>query len=486
MQKTLNLMILSVLIVGFMIRVKCLGSFRLLKPQNLVKIANPAADFHQYLHMSTKIFLSTDPSSESKATPPRKFKDFPFAYHQELTLKIDSLSNLGQGVARTTLNDGSIWVVFVPLVLAGEEVRVRVFRNMPSFSEADLLEVITPSPDRITPKCKYFAVCGGCQYQHMNIDMQRFWKKTQVDDVLARIGKLDKVAINDVVGTKELYGYRSKITPHYDAPVKSRPQDIKIGFQKRGTRNTIDIDHCVITTDAINAKYSETREKVIESVRVSPPKKGATLLFRECDDRRVETDNRAIANATVNGIKFQFRAGEFFQNNPFALPLMVDHVIEQAIKQHNGVSCSSLIDTYCGSGLFALCAASRFDNVYGVEISEIAVKAAIKSAVLNDIDNAHFTAGKSEAIFKQVEHLDRDRTVMVIDPPRRGCDGIFLKQLSTFKPHKLVYVSCDPATQARDARIIVDDGYAIVDVTPFDLFPQTRHIENVITFVRND
>ena len=199
--------------------------------------------------------------------------------------------------------------------------------------------------------------------------------------------------------------------------------------------------------------------------------------------QHVETDQRAVANATVNGIKFQFKAGEFFQNNPFALPIMVEHVIERATMDK---SCTNLIDAYCGSGLFSLCAAHKFESVYGVEVSELAVKAAISSAKVNNIHNVKFTAGKSEAIFKEVEHLDRDKTVIIIDPPRKGCDELFLTQLSVYKPKRIVYVSCDPATQARDARIIVDDGYTIVDVTPFDLFPQTRHIENVITFTRNE
>jgi tRNA/tmRNA/rRNA uracil-C5-methylase (TrmA/RlmC/RlmD family) len=285
------------LLIVMIANIKFLNGFRQLKPQNMVKIAFPykLARSRYYSHgANPKIFLSFDPNNEVQSAPPKKFNAFPFTYHQEITIKIDSLSNLGQGVGRATLADGSSWVIFIPLVLAGEEVRIRIYRNMPSFSEADLVEVVTPSPDRVTPLCKYFASCGGCQYQHMNIDMQRFWKKSQVDDVLTRIGGLSNVAINDVIGTDQLYGYRSKITPHYDAPHKNtKAEDVKIGFQKRGTRSTVDIDQCIITTDAINAKYKEKREAVRQSIRKSLPKKGATLLFRECDDQHVEMDSHS-------------------------------------------------------------------------------------------------------------------------------------------------------------------------------------------------
>lgn len=413
---------------------------------------------------------------------PKGFKDFPFKYREERVVKIDNLSNLGQGVGRIKLEDGSDWVVFVPLVLPGEEVRVRIFRNMPTYSEADLVDVISPSSDRITPQCQYFTVCGGCQYQHISIEKQRFFKKQQVQELLARIGGLDNVEVDDTVGTSDLYGYRSKITPHYDAPPKRNPQqDLKIGFKMRGTRVVLDIEQCIIATDAINAEYQHKREEVKSAVKANPPKKGATLLFRECDDLHIETDQRAIANQTVNGIKFQYKAGEFFQNNAFALPLMVDHVIEQAIE---GGEMLNLIDTYCGSGLFALCAAKHFEVVYGVEVSDAAIKAAGKTAKANGIKNVNFVCGQSEAIFSNVQHLDRDKTVMIIDPPRKGCDQQFLDQLALYSPKKCVYVSCDPATQARDAKEIVKFGYKITNVTPMDLFPQTRHIENVITFVR--
>jgi tRNA (uracil-5-)-methyltransferase len=224
-------------------------------------------------------------------------------------------------------------------------------------------------------------------------------------------------------------------------------------------------------------KYAEAR-KSIEKSAVGK-KKGATLLFREADDGVVETDNRAYITQTVKNIKFKFKAGEFFQNNPYVLSLMQEHVVKAAV----GHGCKYLIDTYCGSGLFSLCAADQFTHVFGVEISEPAVRAATQTAAANGIKNAEFLCGASEQIFSKVKHLRRNETVIVVDPPRKGCDAAFLEQLFVFGPRKIVYVSCDPATQARDAKLIVAEGYEVVDVTPFDLFPQTRHIENVMTFI---
>ena len=423
--------------------------------------------------ISVKEELSDFQPSKSKSFVPT-----PFQYHEELIIEIEDLTNLGLGIGRHTLPDGRKWVIMVPLVLPGEKVRVKIFRNHSSYSEADLVAIIFSSPDRVKPPCQYFAICGGCQYQHVNIEAQRQWKKSQVQSLLQRIGGLEGLIVNDTVGTTHLYGYRTKITPHYDTP--NLRDSLKIGFQKRGTRTVIDIDQCMIATPNINEKYLLARRAVTDMVAKKMPKKGATLLFRECEEG-VETDHKKIVSQKVRDVVFKFKAGEFFQNNAYVLPLMVNHVILQA----TAVGCSHLIDTYCGSGLFAISAAKHFETVIGVEVSDLAVTAAIANAKLNTVDNVEFICGVSERIFSKVSHFPRDSTIMIIDPPRKGCDDAFLKQLFTFLPKALIYVSCDPATQARDAKEIVTAGYKVTDITPFDLFPQTRHIENVMTFIRS-
>lgn len=417
-----------------------------------------------------------------------KFKPFPFEYHTELRIEIEDITNLGIGIGRVCLPDGNRWVVMVPAVLPGEIVLVRVYRNHASYSEADLISVIQPSSDRVEPFCKFFQSCGGCQYQHMNISAQRKWKKNQVVSLLQRIGQVgnasistsnmhNEVPVNDVVGSDHLFYYRSKMTPHFGTPNPQKP--LKIGFQRKNSNVIIDVDHCPIASKPINDKYLESREKLLASVDSKLWKRGATMLFRETDNGYVCTDPKESISQTVNSIKFEFKAGEFFQNNPYVLKLMVDHVLQKAVE---GGELRYLVDVYCGSGLFALCAAHMFQAVYGVEVSVLSIEAAKRNAETNLISNAHFLCGSSEAIFENIKHLPSQETVVILDPPRKGCDTLFLSQLFSFRPKKIVYVSCDPATQARDTKHIIENGYSILDITPFDLFPQTRHIENVITF----
>eukprot|EP01039_Chlorochromonas_danica_P007566 gene7566-8366_t len=424
---------------------------------------------------------TTSTSSPQPPKLPRKFVPQPFDYHHEMDLVIEDLTNLGYGVGRVPLADGKKWVVMVPNVLIGEKVRVRIYSNYDSYSEADLVTVLTPSEDRVTPACPHYQLCGGCQYQHATLSAQRKWKKDQVVNVLQRIGGivLDPLLIGEVQGSEHAFGYRSKITPHFNLPKPH--EDVKIGFQQRNSHRIVDIPSCLIATPAINEKYREERERVQKLLVQSPPKRGATLLLREADGGHVETSHKAEIKQTVLNKVFMVKAGEFFQNNPYVLPLLVQHVLKEAIGSKD---CRYLIDTYCGSGLFAICAAESFEAVYGVEVSDEAVRCARKNALGNGLTNAHFLSGSAEAIFGTVEHLHEDETVIIIDPPRKGCDESFLSQLFAFFPRRLVYVSCDPATQARDAKAIVAAGYSIKQVLPFDLFPQTRHIENVITFER--
>lgn len=434
-----------------------------------------------------RLYQSTTGGGDSDSSPtnagpevPRRFVPFPFKYHEEVDIVIDDLTNLGFGVGRKTLPDGKSWVIMVPTVLPGEEVKVKVYRNFANYSDAELVSVSKESPDRVKPPCPYFNECGGCQYQHMSIEAQRKWKRSQVIDGLERIGDFrgeSALVVNEIVGSDQLFGYRSKLTPHYDIPRAYK--ELKIGFQKRNTKALVDVEDCIIASDNIRTSYQAKRDQLVKR---PPTGLGATLLFREGDRGVVVTDPKGTVTDTVEGVTFQHRANEFFQNNPSMLGLLVQHVVNQA----SGPGLHTLLDTYCGSGLFALCAAPRFAAVYGVEISLTAVEAAKNNARINGITNAKFLCADSDVIFSKTRHLDPDHTVVVIDPPRKGCDESFLRQLHSFHPKRVVYVSCDPSTQARDAKVIVSKGgYRVKDVTPFDLFPQTRHIENVMVFERD-
>lgn len=403
---------------------------------------------------------------------PKAFNATPFAYHQEIELDIGDLTNLGEGVGRI---DG--WVVMVPMALPGERVRARVWKNHKNYSQADLVEVLHASPDRVAPQCPLFGECGGCQYQHLSYTAQLEWKRKQVVELLRRLGGVADPIVETPQGSPREYGYRSKLTPHFGKPTESEGE-LPIGFLRRGQRRLIDVPHCPIATNAINTRLTSLRAEVRSKVSQGAFKRGGTLLLRDTP-QGVVTDMAAQTQDRVGDLVFEFPAGEFFQNNPFILPLMVNHAIDEAHQEGTRY----LVDTYCGTGVFALSGARRFEKVAGVEISEKAVLAATANAQRNGISNCTFLAASAEAIFAEIDFLPA-HTSVILDPPRSGCSPEFLGQLIQFDPKRIVYVSCDPSTQARDIKILLEAGYQLKRVKPFDLFPQTRHIECVATLAR--
>ena len=402
---------------------------------------------------------------------PKNFIPTPFEYHQELELRIDHLANLGMGVGR---EDG--WVVMVPFVIPGELVKVRIYRNYSHYSEADLLEIIEPSEYRVSPKCALFSACGGCQYQHIDYEEQLRIKTQQVQELLKKNGDIE-FSVSLAKSSKQVYGYRSKITPHYNRPDKNGEQPI--GFLKYGRRHDIvDVEQCVIATDAINQALPEMREKAIMEGGKKRRQRGGTLLLRETLEG-VINNPKAVVSEKVGALTFQFKAGEFFQNNPFILPDLVEFVKSHASSDE----ITHLVDAYCGVGLFALSLSESFESVVGVEISEAAIQLAKVNAQIHAIDNVRFQIGKAEAIFQHIK-FSGENTSVIIDPPRKGCDLAFIEQLLEFNPRKIIYVSCDPATQARDLKYFVEKAYQLKEVQPFDLFPHTRHIESVAILER--
>ncbi len=418
----------------------------------------------------------------------KKFNDQPFAYHEEIELEITTLTNLGSGLGRVPLTGERLaalgaapeapaptgWVVMVPFTLPGERVRARVFRNHKNFSEADLVTVLGPSPHRVTPGCPLFGTCGGCQYQHLGYAQQLEWKRRQVAELLQHMAGIE-FPVAPVVPSPREFGYRSKITPHFNAP---RPaDDFPIGFLRQGTRfDLVDVPRCPIATDAINTRLAGVRAEV--QARCDTYTRGATLLLREASGT-VTTEYDAVIVETVGELKLHFLARDFFQNNPFILPAFTGYVRAQAAAS----GARRLVDAYCGSGLFALSAAPAFDRVAGVEISESSVRFARENATANGIANATFLAADAAAIFAGLDFPPGD-TVVIIDPPRKGCDASFLAQLFAFGPRAVVYVSCDPATQMRDLKSFLANSYELAAAQPFDLFPQTRHLECVLTLAR--
>jgi 23S rRNA (uracil1939-C5)-methyltransferase/tRNA (uracil-5-)-methyltransferase len=349
----------------------------------------------------------------------------------------------------------------------------RIWHNAANFSRADLVRVVVPSPHRVQPRCDLFGECGGCQYQNLAYPQQLEWKQKQVAEAFERLGGI-KTKVDACHPSPKQYGYRSKITPHFMTP---RRADFPIGFLAAGTsRRVVDVPKCPIATDAINAAYARSRK----DIKANPGRfeRGATLLFRDCEEG-VVTDSRQVVTEKVGAVQLKFLAGEFFQNNPSVLEQFVGH----AIKLAHESGAKHLVDTYCGSGLFALSGARLFESVNGIEVSAEAARKAAENATLNHFLNCRFIAGSAESIFKKIP-VEGSESAVIVDPPRKGCDEAFLDQLDAFSPRRIVYVSCAPDTQARDVKYLCAKGWKVVSVRPFDLFPQTRHVECIAALER--
>jgi tRNA/tmRNA/rRNA uracil-C5-methylase (TrmA/RlmC/RlmD family) len=414
----------------------------------------------------------------------KKYNDKPFAYHQELELTVATLTNHGIGLGRVDIEGGDAgrkWVVMVAFALPGERVRVRVFRNHANYSEADLVGVLEASPHRIEPKCTLFGRCGGCQYQNLEYAEQLSWKRRQVAELVEHMAGLT-FEVSPVIGSPRPFGYRSKITPHFGTPAEGR--ELAIGFLRQGTRfDIVDVPRCEIATEAINSRLTEARARIRAEASAGAFERGSTLLLRDAGGVVTSSHEDRVTEEVPLGpgetLRLSFLARDFFQNNPFILPSFALYVRDQA----KASGARFLVDAYCGSGLFALASARSFERVAGVEVSETSVVFAKENATSNGITNATFLAGDASAIFAKLQFAGPE-TVVVIDPPRKGCDELFLRQLFAFAPRAVVYVSCDPATQMRDLKGFLAEGYRVTAVQPFDLFPQTRHLECVITLAR--
>lgn len=391
-------------------------------------------------------------------------------FGEEVTVTIERLSSHGDGLARSPEGDR---VLVVPFCLPGEVVRVVPYGAERLHFKSRLVERVgghSPMRNDELVQCRYFGQCGGCQYQMIPYETQLELKKSVVEKAFAHFSKLDKSLVPDVlptVGSPKVMQYRTKLTPHFDLPHalrrKSKTKNVDvgtlsvpIGFDNVNTGHVMDIEECPIGTPTINAQMPSEYAKV--RANIQHYKNGATLLLRdsladlqpetiEAQKSVVVTDHHATVYETVGDIQFSTPAGAFFQNNRSIIPLVIEYVKEQVLAQDKGKP-RYLVDTYCGSGLFALSLASLFHEVAGVEISASSIECAKQNAALNQITNAQFLAGSAENIFASISYPP-EQTTVVIDPPRRGCDQPFLDQLVALRPRNIVYGTWVCLTQFR-------------------------------------
>jgi tRNA/tmRNA/rRNA uracil-C5-methylase (TrmA/RlmC/RlmD family) len=369
----------------------------------------------------------------------------PLKIGDQFTLTVHDIAFGGEGVGR--VDD---FVVFVPFVLVGEVVAVEIKEVKKNFARARLLRVVQPSPERVEPACRYFGACGGCQYQHVDYAAQLRLKQKQIADLFEHVGKFPRETVAPVVPCPQPYAYRNRIMirSQWNKP----EQKLNIGFVRWDCGLVEDIEECKIAEPALNQE--------IRRVRQNPPPKGGIKVVL-----RIPPENWDVP------------PDSFFQNNFFLLPKLVETVRE--FLRAGGAR--HLVDLYCGVGFFSIELADAVESFVGVEYDQRAIQSARRNAEARKIGNGRFIAATVEEVLPEtMKRFSPPMTTVILDPPRKGCLPRTLEFLREMQPAQIVYVSCHPATMARDLNILCGNGvFKLVCVTPLDMFPQTQHVECV-------
>jgi 23S rRNA (uracil1939-C5)-methyltransferase len=331
----------------------------------------------------------------------------------------------GKGVGR---DHGK--AVFVPFTIDGEAVSAKITREKKQFAEAELVQVRKPSPDRVEPPCPYFGRCGGCAYQHIDYAHQLEIKSRQVRDILGRIGKLENVPMRPIIPSPLAYGYRNRVTVH--------AQDGVIGYFQRDSRQLIDVERCPIAMDEVNRELEDLRERNVPDGHYTLRARSGPRVFSQTND--------GVANALRD--------------------LIVD--LTPANQQ-------LLVDAYCGAGFFSKALLNKFDQVIAIDWDRFAIAAAKQDATAKETYIAGDVEGGLRSVFAD---CDANRTVLLLDPPATGLTAHVRETIVDLSPATFIYVSCNPATLARDLADF-QNRFEIKSVTPLDMFPQTAEIEVV-------
>jgi 23S rRNA (uracil1939-C5)-methyltransferase len=411
----------------------------------------------------------------------------------EVTLDLEGLSHLGGAVGR--LDE---MVYFVAYGLPGERVVARVVREHGSYSRAETSAVVRPcTDDRTPPPCPYFAKCGGCAWQHARYERQLDYKTRTVQEQLARLGGFDDPPLRPMIGATDPYHYRNHVR------LSSR-RDGTLGFTREQSHAVLTIEHCHLALPEINAMLAALQgrggRKLHQVALRHSVLTGQSLVTPHVPDTPIETGQRSLEDEVL-GRRFRISANSFFQVNTRpvrrALPPSIaapwveareadwsqaDLLALLALDRLAAEPGETILDAYCGVGTFALLAAERLagrGQVVGIEWAHQAVEDARHNAA--GLANVELIQGGVEKVLPE---LDLRPDGVILDPARAGCDRAVLDALLVRQPRRIVYVSCDPSTLARDLRIMVDGGYALREVQPVDMFPQTYHIECVATLER--
>lgn len=433
------------------------------------------------------------------------------------TALVEGYSSEGYGVVRL---DGA--VVFVPRAVRGERVDLKIVRVMKTHALGELVKVHTPSPERAVPDCPYYGKCGGCDFRHLSYAEELWAKRQRVQDALARIGGSD-VRVEEILGAKNPEHYRNKC----QYPVGPRGE---IGFFQARTHQVVPVDRCLLqpevcdrTAHAVGSwmkryqipAYDEvTGRGLIRHVYVRTNRRGESLCCVVANGRKVprEAELAALVLAaapktlgvvlnvntkkgnvilgdqyrtlwgqdflmdTLCGLEFRLSVPSFYQVNRDQAEVLYGKALEFAALTGE----ETALDLYCGAGTITLALARRAARVIGAEIVPEAIENAVENARTNGVDNAEFFCGDAGAVAQRLAAQRLKPDVVVVDPPRKGLGEEVVPVIAAMGPGRVVYVSCDPGTLARDVRRFAEQGYQAVRAAAVDLFPRTRHVETVV------
>jgi 23S rRNA (uracil1939-C5)-methyltransferase len=357
--------------------------------------------------------------------------------------------------------------VLVSLAAPGDRVRVQVEREQGNVLFASVVEVLTPSPVRIEPPCPYFGRCGGCDFQQLTYEAQLATKADIISDCLQRIARLDHVPAIAVHPSPKNWHYRVRATWQIDR------EKGEIGYYERGSRRVCDVEYCAV----LMPELQETLERVRATDRVEFPPDLKHLDAVAGEDNVslsppfAEFETNELSMRVGNEV-YQYNAESFFQINPALLPELVEFALSD-------VGGATALDLYCGVGLFTLPLARRFESVVGVEANPVATRFARRNLDCAGLTNARVVTATVAGWVRANKKIDLVDFVL-LDPPRAGAESIVIKGVLDLHPARISYVSCDPATLARDLRKLIAGGYTIYSIAGFDLFPQTHHVETVV------
>lgn len=401
----------------------------------------------------------------------------------ENKVTINKIDHFGRGIS-TLYNK----TVFVENALPTEEVKINITNNKKNYFEANVCEYLKKSNDRVEPLCPYFELCGGCNIMHMNYDKQLSFKRNKVIEIMDKFAKINSEKIKEIVKTDEFY-YRNKITLQVSK---------KIGLYKKSSYEIVNIDKCYICNESINKIIKKLNDLKLENInqiiiRSSLKTNEVMIVFciyNKIDEKYLVDNLKSLATSIVKRYKndekvlygksyitekigdysFIISADSFFQVNTLGMEKLYG-VVKKYLEPNKNMN---VLDLYCGTGTIGIYISDSVKEVSGVEINKSAVKDAIKNAALNDINNIKFVCSDVKDVIKKYKNID----AVIVDPPRAGLSKEAIENLINLNASKIVYVSCDAVTLARDINIL-KDFYDLIEITPVDMFPDTYHIECV-------